>query len=116
MAREQELQQQKPSHTATSRQKPRQTSLLKIRQFVTEHRHQEASAQERRRRGQRERIHRVKHKSMHKAQNKGSTSNPSVATTKSLRMVLGCIAVHQQHVGTNRHREQNSIPHSSCDQ
>ena len=87
MAREQELQQQKPSHTATSRQKPRQTSLLKIRQLVTKHRHQEASAQERRRRSQRERIHRVKHNSMHKAQNKGSTSNPSIATTKSLRMV-----------------------------
>ena len=116
MARDQELQQQKTSHAATSRQKPRQTSLLKIRQFVTKHRHQEASTQERRRSCQRERIHWVKHKGMQKTQNKGSTSNPAIATTKSLRMVLGCIAVHQQHMGTNRHREQNSVPNTCCDQ
>ena len=62
MTMEQELKQQQLSHPATPRKEPGQSSLLQIRHFVPEHRHQEASTQKCCCRRQRERIHRMEHK------------------------------------------------------
>ena len=116
MAMEQQFKQQQRSHAATTSQQPGQSSLLQIRQFVTEHRHQEAPTQKRRRCGERERIHWMKNKGMQKPQYKGSTANPAVAAAESLWMMLRCVAVHQQHVGTDRNSEQNAVSHPGCDQ
>ena len=116
MTMEQELKQQQRSHPATPRQEPGQSSLLQIRQFVQEHRHQEASTQTCGCRRQRERIHRMEHKGMQKTQNKGSTSNPTVAAAESLRMMLRCVAIRQQQMGTDRNSEKNAVTHAGCDQ
>ena len=116
MTMEQELKQQQRSHPATPRQQPGQSSLPGIGQFVPKHRHQEASTQKSSCRRQRERINWMKHKGMQKPQYKGSTSKPAVAVAESLRMMLRCIAIHQQHMGTDRNSEQNAVTHAGCDQ
>ena len=105
MTMEQELKQQQRSHPSTPRKEPGQSSLLQIGQFVPEHRHQEASTQKCGCRRQRERIHRMEHKGMQKTQNKGSTSYPTVAAAESLRMRLRYVAIHQQHMSTDRNSE-----------
>ena len=108
--------QQEHTHPATPCQKPGQASLIGVRQFLSKHPHQKATTKECRGHSQCDGIQRVEQQSVQKAQNKGSTTHPTVAAAKSLRMMNRGVSVDQQNVGTDGNCEQNTVNDPRCDQ